>query len=72
MGACGNETPTIPGMDRLRSPFSHADADGMHIARARPGTNINRLLASGPGSFDPLSNMAFMTGVPVEVERVHR
>jgi len=29
MGACGNETPTIPGMDRLRSPFSHADADGM-------------------------------------------
>jgi hypothetical protein len=30
--------------------------------------NPNALLPTGPGSFDPLSNQAFMTGVPVEVE----
>jgi hypothetical protein len=29
---------------------------------------VNRLLASGPGTYDPLSNMAHMTGVVVEVE----
>jgi hypothetical protein len=42
----------------------------MRLANERPGVNVNRLLSSGPGSYDPLSNMAFMTGVPVEVEAV--
>jgi hypothetical protein len=32
--------------------------------------NINRLLPSGPGSYDPLSNMAFMTGIPLVIEAV--
>ena len=40
------------------------------LARERPGVNVNRLLASGPGSFDPLSNMAYMTGIPVDVRPV--
>jgi hypothetical protein len=30
--------------------------------------NVNRLLPSGPGSYDPLSTQALMTGIPVEVE----
>jgi len=34
--------------------------------------NVNRLLPSGPGSYDPLSNMAYMTGIPVEVRRAER
>ena len=29
MGACGNETPTIPGDDPLMSPFCEADGVGM-------------------------------------------
>jgi anaerobic selenocysteine-containing dehydrogenase len=33
------------------------------------GVNVNRLLPSGPGSYETYSNMAFMVGVPVEVER---
>jgi hypothetical protein len=32
--------------------------------------NCNRLLPTGPGSFDALSGQAHMTGVPVEVEAV--
>ena len=40
------------------------------VASERPGVNVNRLLPSGPESYDPLSNMAHMTGIPVDVRRV--
>ena len=40
---------------------------GMRLANDKPGVNMNRLLPSGPGSFDPLSNQAWMTGIPVTV-----
>jgi hypothetical protein len=39
----------------------------MSVAAARPGVNPNALLPSGPGSFEPLSSQAHMTGVPVDV-----
>jgi hypothetical protein len=29
--------------------------------------NCNVLLPSGPGAFEPISNQAHMTGVPVDV-----
>ena len=29
--------------------------------------NVNRLLPSGPGSYEHYSSMAFMVGIPVEV-----
>jgi formate dehydrogenase len=41
---------------------------GMRLANDKPGVNVNRLLPSGPGSFDPLSNQAWMTGIPVTIE----
>ena len=41
---------------------------GMRVARETPGTNVNALLPTGPGSFDPLSNQAFMTGIPVTLD----
>jgi anaerobic selenocysteine-containing dehydrogenase len=41
---------------------------GMRVASAHPGVNANRLLPTGPGSFEPLSSQAHMTGIPVEVE----
>ncbi len=50
--------------------WGHAGAPGMRLASATPGANVNALLASGPGSYDPLSNMAWMTGIPVEVEPI--
>ncbi len=50
--------------------WGHATARGMRVANERPGVNVNRLLPTGPRSYDPLSNMAFMTGIPVEVTRV--
>ncbi len=38
------------------------DAEGAEV-----GVNVNRLLPSGPGSYEAYSSMAFMVGVPVEV-----
>lgn len=50
--------------------WGHVGAAGMRVANARSGGTVNRLLPSGPGSFDPLSNMAYMTGIPVDVQLV--
>lgn len=41
---------------------------GMRLASDKPGVNMNVLLPSGRDSFDPLSNQAWMTGIPVTVE----
>ncbi|MCB1646344.1 MAG: molybdopterin-dependent oxidoreductase [Pseudomonadales bacterium] len=41
---------------------------GMSVARQHPGVNANALLPSGPGSYEKLSNQAFMTGIPVSIE----
>lgn len=60
----------MPGVVAATHGWGHGDTDGMRIAHERPGVNVNRLLASGPGSFEPLSNMAHMTGIPVEVEAI--
>lgn len=40
----------------------------MKVARKYAGVNANELLPSGPGSFEKISNQAFMTGIPVSVE----
>jgi anaerobic selenocysteine-containing dehydrogenase len=59
----------MPGVVAATHGWGHGEATGMRIASERPGVNVNRLLPSGPGSYDPLSNMAYMTGIPVEVVR---
>lgn len=46
-----------------------AGSPALRYAAERPGENVNRLLPHGPGSFEPLSGQAFMTGIPVEIER---
>jgi anaerobic selenocysteine-containing dehydrogenase len=59
----------MPGVVAATHGWGHAEATGMRIASERPGVNVNRLLPTGPGSYDPLSNMAYMTGIPVAVTR---
>ncbi|MBI3784534.1 MAG: molybdopterin-dependent oxidoreductase [Deltaproteobacteria bacterium] len=65
-----HDADLMPGVVAATHGWGHAATPGMRLANERPGVNVNRLLSSGPGSYDPLSNMAFMTGVPVEVEAV--
>ena len=59
-----------PGVVAMTHGWGNARTPGMRLAQRTAGTNSNHLLPSGPGSFDPLSNQAHMTGVAVEVEAV--
>ena len=56
-----------PGSVAMTHGWGH-QGTGMSTASANPGVNANVLLPSGPGSYEKISNQAFMTGVPVEVE----
>ncbi len=57
-----------PGVVALTHGWGHEASVGMKTAQQYPGVNANDLLPSGPGSYEKLSNQAFMTGIPVEVE----
>lgn len=62
------DSDLMPGVVALTHGWGNARTPGMRVAHNTPGANQNALLPSGVGSFDRLSNQAFMTGVPVEVE----
>ncbi|MEZ5550764.1 MAG: molybdopterin-dependent oxidoreductase [Pseudomonadales bacterium] len=57
----------MPGVVAMTHGWGHARSRGMQVARERAGVNCNVLLPSGPGSFEPLSSQAHMTGIAVEV-----
>jgi anaerobic selenocysteine-containing dehydrogenase len=56
-----------PGVVAMTHGFGYAASPGMPVAHAHPGVNVNLLSPSGPGTFDPLSGMSHLTGIPVEV-----
>jgi hypothetical protein len=55
------------GVVAMSHGWGHSRAPGMRVAQRHPGTNVNALLPSGPGSYEVLSNQAHMTGIAVEV-----
>ncbi len=57
----------MPGVVAMSHGWGQAQSAGMNVANAAPGVNCNVLLPSGPGSYEPLSNQAHMTGIPVQV-----
>jgi anaerobic selenocysteine-containing dehydrogenase len=57
----------MPGTVALPFGWGHAEADGLPEARKRAGVNVNRLAPDGRDAIDPLSGMAFLSGIPVEV-----
>ncbi len=57
-----------PGVVAMTHGWGNDRTPGMRVAHTHPGVNANELLPTGPGSFEPLSNQAFMTGIPVQVE----
>ena len=71
-GAIGLELKLDPGLVRgvvaITHGWGNGATSGMRFARKTAGANANALLPIGPGSFEPLSSQAFMTGVPVELE----
>jgi anaerobic selenocysteine-containing dehydrogenase len=63
----GFDPDLMPGVVAMSHGWGNNSTSGMRVAQAHPGVNANALLPSGPGSFEPLSSQAHMTGVPVEV-----
>lgn len=59
----------MPGVVAMSHGWGHQRSKGMRVASSKPGVNCNVLLPSGPKSFEPISNQAHMTGIPVEVAR---
>ncbi|MCD9622275.1 molybdopterin-containing oxidoreductase family protein [Rhabdothermincola salaria] len=60
--------PTLrPGVVAMTHGFGNAGTTGMAVARRHPGVNVNVLSPVGPGTFDPVSTMSHLTGIPVDV-----
>jgi formate dehydrogenase len=57
----------LPGVVSMVHGGGHRLSPGLRVAHASPGANPNALLPVGPGSFEPLSSQAHMTGIPVTV-----
>ena len=55
------------GVVAMSHGYGNADTPGMPVAQTSPGVNVNALSPIGPGSFDPVSAMSQLTGIPVEV-----
>lgn len=47
--------------------WGHQTADGLNVAKETRGANVNVILADGSQSIEPISGMAHMNGVLVEV-----
>lgn len=65
-----HDTDLMPGVVAITHGWGNARTPGMRVAHQTPGANANELLPTGPGSFEPLSSQAHMTGIPVRLERI--
>ena len=59
----------MPGVVALPHGWGHQPALGLSVASKAGGVNVNILAADGPGNLEPVSGMAHLTGIPVEVAR---
>ncbi|MCB2013429.1 MAG: molybdopterin-dependent oxidoreductase [Sphingobium sp.] len=57
------------GVVAMSHGYGHATATGLRTGSAKPGVNYNRLVPTGLDAFEPVSNMSWMSGLPVAVER---
>ncbi len=71
---CGSVVALVAADPNLRAGvvamthgFGNQSASGMKTAQRFPGVNVNMLSPSGAGSFDPISGMSHLTGIPVSV-----
>jgi anaerobic selenocysteine-containing dehydrogenase len=57
----------MPGTVALPHGWGHQGAPGLSVARRTRGVNVNLLAADGPEHLEPVSGMAKLTALPVEV-----
>ena len=58
------------GVVAMSHGYGQSAARNLVIASSRPGTNYNRILPTGCKTYEPLSYMSWMCGVPVRLEKV--
>jgi len=57
----------MPGAVALPHGWGHQHAKGLSVASATRGVNVNLLAADGLDGLEPVTNMAHLTAIPVEV-----
>ncbi|MGI9577632.1 MAG: molybdopterin dinucleotide binding domain-containing protein, partial [Microthrixaceae bacterium] len=57
----------MPGVVAIPHGWGHRGADGLAIASEHPGVNVNELAPDGAGACEPLSGMARLTAIDVEL-----
>lgn len=57
----------MPGTVAVPHGWGHQRATGLSVASRTRGVNVNLLAADGPQRLDPVSGMARLTGIPVQV-----
>ncbi len=57
----------MPGVVALPHGWGHQHAPGLGVASRTRGVNVNLLAADGPERLEPVSGMAHLTGIAVEV-----
>lgn len=59
----------VPGTIAIPHGWGHDGTGGWRLANRTGGVNVNQLMSSDPADVERLAGMAWLTGVPVEVER---
>jgi anaerobic selenocysteine-containing dehydrogenase len=59
----------VPGVIAVPHGWGHKGTGGWKLANKAGGANVNRLTSSEPADVESLSGMAWLTGVPVRVDR---
>ena len=57
----------MPGTVAVPHGWGHQHARGLGVASQLAGANVNILASDGPENIEPLSGMAHLSGIPVEV-----
>lgn len=57
------------GVVAMSHGYGQRKAFGLPLAQRNPGVNCNDIMPSGPASIEPLSNMSWLSAVPVTVSR---
>jgi anaerobic selenocysteine-containing dehydrogenase len=60
------------GVVAMSHGYGQARSFALRVAQRNAGSNCNEIMPTGPESFEPLSNMAWLSAVPVTVERRER
>jgi anaerobic selenocysteine-containing dehydrogenase len=60
----------VPGTIAVPHGWGHKGTGGWQLANRAGGANMNQLTSSDPKDIEALAGMSWLTGVPVQVERV--